>query len=530
MKRLVKAVGFMLLGALCLLLVLGYGIYRFAAPETHGLSPEDFIAEDREHVAVSDVIEHVNASAPRPNIVLILADDLGYGDVGAYGGTVIATPNMDRVAHAGVRFTQAYASASICSPSRAGLLTGRYPLRSGIMTAMQMAGDSFSRKASYQAGIGFAQFASVDMLGGKNAVLGLPPSEITLPEALGEAGYQSMAIGKWHLGDFTVWPEYHPMAQGFDEFVGFNGSNDDFPVAYWRREEEMLKDIGAEQAQYTGLFTDEAVGFIERNTETPFFLYLAHKDPHLPFYPSEDFAGQSKGGPYGDAVEELDASVGRILDTLEKAGIGENTIVIVTSDNGPWFDGSPGSFRGRKGQSYEGGFRVPLLVQWPEQIDSGTVVDTPTMNIDFYPTLLALAGLSLPEDRVIDGQDLGGLITGETTALDERPLFFFHHYDVEGVRQGDWKYYGSTSHFTWPVPLDKPSSFFGKVGGMRDYYPEGSDEPIKTLGTWPNLYDLQGDPGEAYDVKEKYPAQVDRLGGILAEWKADFYANPRGWQ
>ena len=530
MKRILKISLILGLGALLGVVLLITFIIRSLQPVTNGLSPADYAEVLHPPVATESVVAVVEEHAPRPNIVLILADDLGYGDVGAYGGEVLDTPNMDRIAVEGIRFTQAYASASVCSPSRAGLLTGRYPLRSGIITAMQMAGDTFGRKASHQAGILFAQFGSVDMLGGKNAVLGLPPSEITLPEALSVAGYRSMAIGKWHLGDFTVWPEYHPLRQGFDEFVGFNGSNDDFPVAFWRGDEEVLKDIGADQAKYTGLFTNEAVQFIEREKDNPFFLYMAHKDPHLPFFPSADFAGESEGGPYGDAVEELDASVGRIMVALKANGIDDNTIVIVTSDNGPWFDGSPGSFRGRKGQSYEGGFRVPLLVRWPGQLPQGETVEAPVMNIDFFPTLLGLAGLGLPSDRVTDGMDLRTFLNGDASVLQERSLYFFHNYDVEAVRRGDWKLYASTSHYTWPVPMDKPTSFLGKTGGSRDYYPEGSTEPIKTLGTWPNLYNLETDPGEAYDVKKLHNDIVDDLYATLAQWREEFYSNPRGWK
>lgn len=516
-----------------------YGLTEsdFEAPQRTGLNPADAVKPLAQNVAsASDATTTPTTDSRAPNIVVILADDLGYGDLGVYGSRAIETPHMDRLAREGLRFSHAYSSAPICSPSRAGLLTGRYPLRSGIMTAMQMAGDSPMRKATYQAGIVFAQLASVDMPGGRNAVLGLPPSEITIPEALGVADYTSMAIGKWHLGDFTVWSEFHPFNHGFDEFVGFNGSNDDFPIAFWRGEEEVLEDVGADQEKYTGLFTDEAVGFIEREKDNPFFLYLSHKDPHLPFFPSEEFAGKSEGGPYGDAVAEFDASVGRVIDTLEANGLADNTLVLLTSDNGPWFEGSTADLRGRKGQSYEGGFRVPLIAWWPGRIEAGRTSSAPVMNIDFLPTFLSLAGLAPPDDRTIDGRDLSPLLFGGSNdstvsnTFADRPLFFFHDYDVEALRRGDWKYYDTVSHYTWPVPLDDPGTFGGKLAGARDYIPEGGGDPIPTLGTWPNLYHLGRDPGEAYNVVEKHPEVADRLGRELIAWREAFYVNPRGWK
>ncbi|MDX1734265.1 MAG: sulfatase-like hydrolase/transferase, partial [Halioglobus sp.] len=333
------------------LLALAWGLTRLAQPQTHGLTTEQFA----DSAAPEPVLASTGLAGRPPNIVVILADDLGYGDVGAYGGSVIETPQMDRLAAEGMRFDSAYSSAPICSPSRAGLLTGRYPLRSGIVQAMQAAGDSLPRRLSLQAGIAFSNLASIDMRGGHNMVNGLPQVELTVAELLRQAGYRTGAFGKWHLGDFTEWPEYHPFEHGFDHFVGFNMSNDDWPVAFYDGGEKLIDDIGLDQARYTGVFTREAVAFIEANAARPFFVYLSHKDPHQPFYPSEEFAGKSAGGPYGDAVSEFDWSVGEIRAVLERLGLAENTLVLVTSDNGPWFEGSSGGLRGRKGQSYEGG-------------------------------------------------------------------------------------------------------------------------------------------------------------------------------
>jgi arylsulfatase A-like enzyme len=324
-------------------------------------------------------------------------------------------------------------------------------------------------------------------------------------------------------------PQYHPFEHGFEHFVGFNMSNDDFPVAFWRGGEEIVEDIGAEQSHYTRLFTEEAVRFIEAARGEPFFVYMAHKDPHLPFFPSKPFAGRSDGGPYGDAVEEFDWSTGEILAALERLGIADQTLVIVTSDNGPWFEGSAGDLRGRKGQSFEGGFRVPLIARWPGKIPAGTVTGAPAMGIDLFPTLLGLAGLGLPSDRLIDGTDIWPLLAGDAAYLPERALYFFHEFDVEGMRVGDWKYFRDVSLWTWPLPLDKRDNFAGRIAGARDYTPPGTEIRIPTLGTWPKLFQVRRDRGESYDVVKKYPKKAEELGARLEAWSKEFYINPRGW-
>ncbi len=497
------------------------------APIDHGFEASGFGAG--EGPAPGSILERREGEAPRPNLVIILADDLGYGDLGVQGSTAIATPHLDRLAAEGMRFTQFYSSASICSPSRAGLLTGRYPLRSGITTALQAADDSLLRRITYRAGAVFAKLGAVDLAGGGNAVQGLPPSELTLAEALQVAGYRTMAIGKWHLGDFTGLPEYHPSNHGFDRFVGFNMSNDDWPVAFWRDGQEVVRDIGLDQAHYTQLFTEEAVAFIEAAGETPFFLYLSHKDPHQPFLPSEDFAGRSAGGPYGDAVSEFDWSVGEVVAALRRAGIAEETLVVVTSDNGPWFEGSPGGLRGRKGQSYEGGFRVPFLAWQPGAVPAGSVSEVPGTNLDLFPTFLGLAGLSLPNDRVVDGVDLGSVLRDPAAGPDDRPIFFFHEYDVEAVRIGRWKYIHSNSHYVWPAPLDKPDTPGGRLLTGRDYKPEGEERSVPTLGTWPLLYDLERDAEEAYNVADRHPEIVRDLEARLVAWRRAFLEDPRGF-
>lgn len=521
-------IGLLLAGGLVAL-----GIRAALAPIDHGFDRGAFGDGGRAGAPLARVVELLpDAPDARPNLIVILADDLGYGDLGVQGGAAIETPHLDRLASEGLRLTQFYASAAVCSPSRAGLLTGRYPLRSGITTALQAADDTWLRRLTYRAGGVFAKLGAVDLAGGGNAVPGLPPSEITVAEALKRAGYRTMAIGKWHLGDFTGLPEYHPSNHGFDHFVGFNMSNDDWPVAFWRDRTEIVADIGLDQARYTGLFTREAIRLIEEPDERPFFLYLAHKDPHQPFFPSEEFAGRSAAGPYGDAVAEFDASVGAVIEAVRRKGIASETLVVVTSDNGPWFEGSPGGLRGRKGQSYEGGFRVPFVAWWPGRIPAGAVSPVPAMNIDLFPTLLGLAGLSLPNDRIIDGVDLRPVLQGmgDEEALAQRPLYFFHEYDVEAVRVGPWKYVDRNSHYVWPAPLDKPVTPGGRLLSGRDYRPPGSSQSVPTLGTWPLLYHLGRDPEEAYNVAASHPERVRALGERLSSWRRDFLQDPRGWR
>lgn len=526
---------FLLLLLLVIPLLLLIGLWRLFQSETYGLTRQHFddgVLQTRGSAVESSTSQQQGANAQNtqlPNIIVILADDLGYGDVGAYGGQVIKTPHIDQLTADGLRFTSAYSSAPICSPSRAGLLTGRYPARSGIVQAMQAAGDSLERKLSYKLGLGLANLASIDMLGGGNLVNGLPQSEITIAELLRGGGYATAVIGKWHLGDFTEWPQYHPFEHGFDHFVGFNMSNDDWPVAFYRGEQKVLDDIGLDQAHYTKLFTEEAIAFVESSTNKPFFLYLSHKDPHQPFFPSEAFANTSDGGPYGDAVSEFDWSVGEVMKALNRLDLAANTLVIVTSDNGPWYEGSSGGLRGRKGQSYEGGFRVPMIAWWPGTVHPGST-NVPVMNIDFFSTFAKLARQKLPTDRVIDGRDLSPLLRAESNeqTLVNRSLYFFHDFDVEGIRQGPWKVLQGNSHYVWPAPLDKPDSIVGSLGSTRDYSPPGSDESVPTLGTWPLLYHLGRDAEESYNVADRYPEELGRLSSDLHQWKKSFYANPGG--
>ncbi len=454
----------------------------------------------------------------QPNIVLILCDDLGQGDPGCYGDRTIRTPNIDRLASEGVRFTDFYASASLCTPSRIGLLTGRYAIRSGMVFPMQSGGQSMTARIMQSVGRGFGRLGAID-LSVKSLVDGIPADEITIADALKVAGYRTGMIGKWHLGDFSHNPEYHPMQHGFDEFFGTPMTNDELPNPLFRNKTMLEKDIGLNQARLTGLSTGEAIGFIRRNKDRqPFFLYLAYHAPHLPLVASEKFKDKSRAGIYGDVVEELDWGVGEVLRYLKETGLEKDTIVIFTSDNGPWYNGNPGdAYRGRKGESYEGGFRTPLIVRWPGKIAEGSVCTEPAQNIDFFPTLSALAGLNLPADRIIDGKDMQGLWTGKDKKSPHDAFFFYHVEQLEGLRAGDWKYFRHVNHYTWPQPLDKPTTTFGKLS--RDRF----------LGNWPNLYNLKTDLGENYDLASRYPNVCTQMEKIMTDWEKGITNNRKGW-
>lgn len=472
-----------------------------------------------------------DTTAPRPNVVIIFADDLGYGDLGSYGNTVLRTPHLDRLAREGVRFTDFYASAPSCSPSRAGMLTGRYPLRTGVNFPIQPDTDSWRRRLGLATAAVSAKLGMTDtMHGAQSAVKGLPESEITLAEALRVAGYDTALIGKWHLGDFPSDPRYHPRRHGFDVFAGVPASNDNFPYSYWKGETRVAADLGLAQGELTAELTRQAVAFIETPRERPFFLYLAHKNVHSPLIPGKAHAGRSAAGPYGDLVEELDASVGEVLAALERRGIAGRTLVFFSSDNGPWHLGRAAPLRGRKGQPLEGGQRVPAIFSWPGTLPAGRVVSAPAMGFDLFPTVLALAGLELPADRVIDGRDLGPLLRGATEQSPHEALFFFNANVVDGVRSGRWKYYRFVNLYTWPMPLDKPNTVAGRAARRFRYTDPRTGQTAALLTYDGLLFDLAADPSESYDVHARHPEVVADLQARIERWERDFRHNPRGWR
>ncbi|MGI9342458.1 MAG: sulfatase family protein, partial [Gammaproteobacteria bacterium] len=393
----------------------------------------------------------------RPNIIVVLADDLGYGDIGANGADLIATPNVDRLAREGVRFTSFYASANICTPSRAGLLTGRYAIRSGLGHNVIEPQDEH----------------------------GLPADELTVAELLGDAGYRTALIGKWHLGHTpTHWPTQH----GFDEFFGLPYSNDMRPLALYRGT-SVIED-SVEQTSLTARYTQEVLRFIDADGDRPFFVFLSHTFPHIPLHASPRFAGRSKAGLYGDTVEEIDWGIGEILDALSERGIDRNTLLIFTSDNGAWFEGDNGAFREGKGTTWEGAYRVPMIARWPAGIPPGVVSDAATMNIDILPTLAALAGIDLPAELVLDGVDIRRQLRG----ADDSPhdvLYFFDNENIAAVRTPRWKL---MLHSYYRKNLAAFERFEQGIG--FDYW---------------LLFDMQAAAPERYSVARENPQVLDDM-------------------
>ncbi|MAJ56291.1 MAG: hypothetical protein CBC67_09455 [Gammaproteobacteria bacterium TMED107] len=396
-----------------------------------------------------------SAQEPPPNFVVIMADDLGYGDLGVYGSTLIKTPNLDRLALNGARLDSFYSSANVCTAARGGLLTGRYPIRLDLVADVARPTNDIH----------------------------LAFEEITIAEALKPLGYRSALYGKWHLGSRLEWS---PMNQGFDEFFGVLHSNDMTPLELYRGEQMIENPV--DQTTLTERYTREAVRFIAENRDNPFFLYIPHSFPHVPLFVSPRFDGRSDAGLYGDVVETIDWSTGEILAALEEYGLSDNTLVVFTSDNGPWFEGSSGIYRDRKGSSWEGGQRVPFLARWPDRIPAGTVSSEPAMNIDLYPTLISLAGGRLPDDRPIDGKDMLPLLTGSNASPHE-VLFLFNRDRIVGVRSGQWKLVVET-RYRATLNSFEHSTYYG---------PDGL------------LFDLKNDPGETYSFTREYPEVVQQL-------------------
>ncbi|MDE0951194.1 MAG: sulfatase [Halioglobus sp.] len=449
-------------------------------------------SEDSVHLAAKqnylESLEKLPKTAEHPNIVVILLDDLGYGDVGAYGSQSIRTPHIDSLAAGGMRFSHYYSPSSVCSPSRAAMMTGRYPPRTGLghvvfpeehfMTSLQKLTD---------------------------ANTAIPTDEIMLSEVLRAAGYNTGMVGKWHMGDSE--PSL-PNNFGFDHYYGALYSNDMKPFALYR-DEKIEEPAELDQTRLNALYTREVVDFVERqNSETPFFLYYAHNFPHVPLFSSAEQAGKSDAGLYGDVVEDVDHSIGALLQALERKGFIDNTLIIFTSDNGPWFQGNPGFTRGRKTQTWEGGQRVPFIAQWPNNIPAGTENSTPISGIDLLPTVLALLDLPLPADRVIDGVNISGPLMSEEP-LDERPLYYFSRTgeDLHAVRDNRFKYH--------------------RQRGVMAI--EFNDNIISLLPKGPWLFDLSLDPQESYDVSNRYPEAKDHLRQQFEEKSQEMEVNQRGW-
>jgi arylsulfatase A-like enzyme len=425
----------------------------------------------------------------RPNVVLILTDDQGYADAGVYGAKDFKTPNLDQLASEGALLTNYYAPQAVCSASRAGILTGCYPNRISIFNAL-----------------------------GPNAGKGLHPDETTIADMLKEQGYATAIFGKWHLGDA---PELLPTNHGFDEYLGIPYSNDMWPFHPWQGrvfnfgplpliKNTQVIDTITDQSQLTTRFTEGAIDFINRKKDDPFFLYVAHPQPHVPLYVSNKFKGKSANGLYGDVIMELDWSVGQIMKTLKDNGLEENTLIIYTSDNGPWLSygnhaGSAGHLREGKGTVWEGGQREPFIVKFPPRIQGGSIIDVPVMGIDILPTIASLTGARLPK-LTIDGKDVLPLLTKESTESPHEAYFFY--YDVnqlQGVRYGDYKLYFEHTYRTMAGQSQ------GKEGLPGDYTYITLDEV--------ELYHLPTDPGERTNIAQKHPEVVAKIEALADEMR-----------
>jgi len=450
------------------------------------LKRRDFLRISAGIPAFLGAVSCAGQAGRQPNFVVIFVDDMGYGDVGCYGHPTIRTPNLDRMACEGAKLTQFYVASSVCTPSRAALLTGRYPIRSGLTHVLIPTSPG-----------------------------GIQDDEVTIAEILRSAGYATACIGKWHLG---CRPEHLPLNHGFDYYFGIPYSNDMSretqpgnplfenvpPTPLIRNNEVTNKDHEPDQRYLTKQYTEEAIAFIRQHAgKRPFFLYLAHTMPHVPIFASEQFQGKSLRGLYGDTVEELDWSCGEVRRAIEEAGVDKETLVVFLSDNGPWLGkkldgGSSGPFYEGKVSTWEGGFRVPAIFRWPGRIQSGQTITAFATSMDLLPTFAALAGADLPTGVDLDGHDIGPVLF-EGDKGREPEMYYYFADELWAVRVGRWKMHLKT---TRPASVEK----------WGDWPIEEHDPPL--------LFDVEQDPGERYNVAADHPEIVASLQRAMEQHRA----------
>ena len=447
------------------------------------------------------------ADTPTPNVIFIFADDLGYGDLGCYGAKDIKTPNIDRLAAEGTRFTSFYVAQSVCTASRAALMTGSYSNRVSMSGALN-----------------------------HTSTTGLHLKEKLLSELFKERGYATGAYGKWHLGHQ---PGFLPTRRGFDEWLGIPYSNDNGPLHPVTRgipalpfyENEKVIETDPDQSKFTQRLTARAISFIEKNRERPFFVYLPHIMPHVPIFASENFRGKSGRGLYGDVVEELDASIGEIMATLRRLNLDDRTLVVFSSDNGPFLSygehaGTSGPLREGKLTTFEGGHRTPCIVRWPGRVPAKRVSDEPFSTMDFYVSFAQMIGAKLP-DLKLDGIDVRPLLLGQANAKGRDEFWYYSGNELHAVRLGDWKLHvpheylttaaepgrgGKPSNWANMKPLSIEQSGIRGIASRHGYRVEKIDL---------SLYNVRVDPGETFNAAAANPEIVARLQKVAAAARAD---------